>query len=1034
MTLTVENLRRFEPFRAIHPELLDGWLSGFEALELDLGAPLPIRQEGEPCTLWLLDAVARLVGPHPAADAQGKAITYGLLNGPELVQTALLPDPTSYRLSVSTPGLIYRLPQAQFQRMALELPSLAEWLQGRLELAQLGPVLPHLPQLRLHQEPKAFRTWLARLHSAAQLRTCIARELPSLSEADGQWFLVRGFPGASSSLQLPPGLPLQALLERVRPEPSLTLQLVHLPHALLGAPHPELPQPQTAASRQVASPRATLPTPPPITPIDDPWGQPSLPPSAVSASAIADGPQADAIPGSDAQEPRLDPSQAEATEAFPVIRAVGQVPEAVACFRMLAKTLGFPIKPDVLARLLEEQIQRTGGLSLQLCAALAEYFGLQTQLAEVPQDLIERVTTPALLLNGDELSVLYAVRPGEVLIGAPREGLISRSVDDLMRLQPEEAQGLPVLLLRTLPSTPKSRFGLKWFLPAIKKNKRALIEVLVASLFVQLFQLMNPLLIQQIIDKVIGQNGMNTLPVLAVLLVAFSIFENMLTALRSNLFVDTTNRIDLSLGEVIIDHLLKLPLGYFDRRPVGELSSRLGEMENIRSFLTGTALTVVLDSVFSVIYIAVMLLYSWILTIVALLVVPLLAAITIGMSPVVRAQLRTKAELNARTQSHLVEVLSGIQTVKAQNFELKARWKWKENYARFVAEGFRNAVTSTSANSLTNFLNQLSGLTVLCVGAWLVLQGQLTLGGLIAFRIIAGYVTGPLLRMVQLYQTFQQTALSMERLADIIDTPQESELVDRTNIPMPEIHGQIIYEDLSFRFGKEGPLQLANVSVLIEPGQFVGIVGQSGSGKSTLTKLLPRLYPPLSGRIFIDGFDIAKVELYSLRRQIGMVPQESLLFEGTVQDNIALTNPEATSDEIIAAARIACAHDFIMQLPMGYNTPVGERGGTLSGGQRQRIAIARTVLQNPRILIMDEATSALDVDTERKVCLNLMEALRGRTVLFITHRLNTIRSADRILLMHQGSLAEDGSHQELMDMRGRYYTLYRQQEAAGEAS
>jgi ATP-binding cassette subfamily B protein len=603
-----------------------------------------------------------------------------------------------------------------------------------------------------------------------------------------------------------------------------------------------------------------------------------------------------------------------------------------------------------------------------------------------------------------------------------------------MRLQPEEAEGLPVLLLRTLPSTPKSRFGLKWFIPAIQKNRRALIEVLVASLFVQLFQLMNPLLIQQIIDKVIGQNGMNTLPVLAVLLVAFSIFENMLTALRTNLFVDTTNRIDLSLGEVIIDHLLKLPLGYFDRRPVGELSSRLGEMENIRSFLTGTALTVVLDSVFSVIYIAVMILYSWVLTIVALLVVPLLAAITIGMSPVVRAQLRTKAELNARTQSHLVEVLSGIQTVKAQNFELKARWKWKENYGRFVAEGFRNAVTSTSANSLTNFLNQLSGLSVLCVGAWLVLQGQLSLGGLIAFRIIAGYVTGPLLRMVQLYQTFQQTALSMERLADIIDTPQESELVDRTNIPMPEIHGQIIYEDLSFRFGKEGPLQLANVSVMIEPGQFVGIVGQSGSGKSTLTKLLPRLYPPLSGRIFIDGFDIAKVELYSLRRQIGIVPQESLLFEGTVQDNIALTNPEATSDEIIAAARIACAHDFIMQLPMGYNTPVGERGGTLSGGQRQRIAIARTVLQNPRILIMDEATSALDVDTERKVCLNLMEALRGRTVLFITHRLNTIRSADRILLMHQGSLAEDGSHQELLDMRGRYSTLFRQQEAAGEGA
>ena len=1029
MNLTVEQLQSFEPLRTVPLEQLQPWISGFEQIKLGLGAAVPTRIEGEPCTIWILAGVVRLIGPHPENGLISKPITYGMLNGPTLVQGHLLPDNTSYRLSISTPGEIYRLPQGNFQRMALELPALSNWLQQRIELAQLGPILRHLPQNSAPQDTKSFRGWLSRVLKAARLQTCTASQLGELSEKDGQWFLLRAFPGSQSRQKPNSGLPLHQLIHQLKDDPTLCIQMVHVPNALIGSSQKIL-YTNSSSSQGIGTSFGRVQSLEPTERNDDPWDQvttnlPISEPLPLSMRA------SDKTPEYDTQEPRLDQSQAKTTDTFPVIRAVGQVSEAVACFRMLAKVLGFPVKPDVLTRLLEEQIHRTGSLSLQLCAALAEYFGLQTQLAEVPSDLIERVTTPALILHGDELSVLYAVRPGEVLIGAPREGLITRSMEEMMLLQPEDSKGLPVLLLRTLPSTPKSRFGLKWFIPAIKKNRRALIEVLVASLFVQLFQLMNPLLIQQIIDKVIGQNGMNTLPVLAVLLVVFSIFENMLTALRTNLFVDTTNRIDLSLGEVIIDHLLKLPLGYFDRRPVGELSSRLGEMENIRSFLTGTALTVVLDSVFSVIYIAVMILYSWILTIVALIVVPLLALITIGMSPVVRAQLRTKAELNARTQSHLVEVLSGIQTVKAQNFELKARWKWKENYGQFVAEGFRNAVTSTSANSLTNFLNQLSGLSILCVGAWLVLEGQLTLGGLIAFRIISGYVTGPLLRLVQLYQTFQQTALSMERLADIIDTPQESELVDRTNIPMPEIRGQIIYEDLSFRFGKEGPLQLANVSVLIEPGQFVGIVGQSGSGKSTLTKLLPRLYPALSGRIFIDGFDIAKVELYSLRRQIGIVPQDSLLFEGTVQDNIALTNPEASSDEIIAAARIANAHDFIMQLPMGYNTFVGERGGTLSGGQRQRIAIARTVLQNPRILIMDEATSALDVDTERKVCLNLMEAMRGRTVLFITHRLNTIRSADRIILMHQGSLAEDGSHQELIDMRGRYYTLFRQQEAGG---
>ena len=1016
--LSSATLRRFAPFEQVHPEVLEPWIDLFKPLELRLGQPVQLQDSEGPCTLWVVDAVLRLAGPCPTDEGE-KIATYGLIGAGTILQASLIPDPSRYRLSVSTPGEAYLLPQACFERLRRESPELGRWLENHLQLSQLGPLLPHLPKALIPTEAKPFRTWMGRLQASAQLLSCSARELPGLNTSEGQWFLLRSFPAAGSGLQLPSGLPLSQLIPRVSSDPALMLQLLQLPHALLGAPHPEAPlPPQGNQPLTDAAPEAA--------PIADPWAQQSSAPPAIAPAA---NPPA---PDSIQSEPHLDPSIGQTAEAFPVVRAEGQVAEAVACFRMLAKSLGFPIKPDVLARLLEEQIQRTGGLSLQLCAALAEYFGLQTQLADVPPDLIERVTTPALVLSGDELAVLYAVRPGELLLGAPREGLVTRSTDSLMRLQPEEAKGLPVLLLRTLPTTPKARFGLKWFLPAIRKNRRALIEVLVASLFVQLFQLMNPLLIQQIIDKVIGQNGINTLPVLGVLLVTFSIFENLLTALRTNLFVDTTNRIDLSLGEVIIDHLLKLPLGYFDRRPVGELSSRLGEMENIRSFLTGTALTVVLDSVFSVIYIAVMIAYSWVLTIVALLVVPILGTITLGMSPVIRAQLRTKAELNARTQSHLVEVLTGIQTVKAQNFELKARWRWKENYGKFVAEGFRNAITSTSANSLTNFLNQLSSLAVICVGAWLVLQGELTLGGLIAFRIIAGYVTQPLLRMVQLYQTFQQTALSMERLADIVDTPQESELVDRTNIPMPEINGKIIYEDLCFRFGKEGPLQLANVSVLVEPGQFVGIVGQSGSGKSTLTKLLPRLYPPLSGRIFIDGYDIAKVELYSLRRQIGIVPQESMLFEGSIQDNISLTNPEATSDEIIAAARIACAHDFIMQLPMGYNTPVGERGGNLSGGQRQRIAIARTVLQNPRILIMDEATSALDVDTERKVCLNLMEALRGRTVLFITHRLNTIRSADRILLMHEGTLSEDGNHQELMDLRGRYYTLFRQQEASAE--
>jgi ATP-binding cassette subfamily B protein len=566
-------------------------------------------------------------------------------------------------------------------------------------------------------------------------------------------------------------------------------------------------------------------------------------------------------------------------------------------------------------------------------------------------------------------------------------------------------------------------------LPILRKNQRQLVEVFVASLFVQLFQLGNPLITQQIVDKVIGQNGLDTLPVLAVLLIAFSIFENVLTAVRTNLFIETTNRIDMTLGEQVIDHLLRLPLNFFDRRPVGELSTRLGELENIRSFLTGTALTVLLDVIFSVIYIVMMLVYSWFLTLVALLLVPILALITIALAPVLRDQMRHRANLNAATQNHLLEVLTGIQTVKAQNIELNARWRWKERYSLYVKESFKTALMATTTNGFTQFLNQLSSLLVLAVGAWLVVKGELTLGQLIAFRIFSGYVTSPILRLSNIWQSFQQTGLSLERLSDIVDTPQESSELDRVNIPLPPVEGSIIYEDISFRFAQSGPLQLSQLNFEIPSGEFVAIVGQSGSGKSTLTKLLPRLYPPMSGRILVDGYDISKVELYSLRRQIGIVPQESLLFEGSVQENISLTNPDATADDVIAAAKVACAHDFIMSLPTGYSSPVGERGGSLSGGQRQRIAIARTVLQNPRLLIMDEATSALDYETERRVSLNLMEHFRGRTVLFITHRLSSIRHADRILLMHQGLLEEVGTHDELMALRGRYYALWRQQDS-----
>ena len=676
-------------------------------------------------------------------------------------------------------------------------------------------------------------------------------------------------------------------------------------------------------------------------------------------------------------------------------------------------------------------MKRHGEASLALAGAVAESIGLQTQLLEIRADTISRLDAPLLVRWGNGLAVVYRTSAANVVLGIPAVANQELSLDAFKEQWGEEGE---VLTLRVNALTPQRKFGFRWFLPALQQHRTVLLEVLLASFFVQLFGLVNPLLIQQVIDKVIINNSPSALGVLGTLLVVFAVFEGLLLCLRTFLFADTTNRIDLALGTQIIDHLLRLPLSYFDRRPVGEVSNRISELEKIRSFLTGTALTTILDAVFALLYIVVMVIYSWQLTLLTLSVIPVLVVLTLTVSPLVRNQLQSRAVANGRTQSHLVEVLSSMMTVKAQNIELRSRWKWQDLYTDFVAEGFDNTLLSTTANTFSAFLNKLSSLLVIWGGAALVLNGELSLGELIAFRIIAGYVTGPLLRMTSIWQTVQETALSLERLSDVIDHPQEAPEDNSSRIIMPPIKGEISFQNIQFRYKPSSPLLLKDVSLTIPQGKFVAVVGTSGSGKSTLTKLVARLYNPEGGTVLVDGIDIAKVELYSLRRQIGIVPQDTVLFDGSVEENITLTNPEASSDEIIEAATIAAAHDFIMDLPAGYSTQVGERGSGLSGGQRQRIAIARTILQKPRMLIMDEATSALDYQTERVVSDNLMQALRGCTVLFITHRLSSIVNADLIVCMGNGAVLEVGSHQQLMASRGPYYVLFRQQGRSSSSS
>ena len=712
---------------------------------------------------------------------------------------------------------------------------------------------------------------------------------------------------------------------------------------------------------------------------------------------------------------------------FKIYRGKGPVKETMACLKMLANELDLPYRVDSIEKILLDTIRRGKKPTIEVLGGITAMMGLHTSATKVAPKLGTRLPKHSIISWGESFALVKESNSKYLEIISPSEGLINLKADKLS--EAFEKGFIELLLVEKHDQTPESKFGLNWLLPAINRYRNVLLQVLLASFVVQLFGLANPLMIQVIIDKVISQRSLDTLQILGIALVFVTILGGVISSLRTFLFNETTNRIDTRLGAEVIDHLLRLPLNYFDRRPVGELGSRVAELEKIRNFLTGQALTTILDALFSLIYIVVMVIYSWLLTIIALGVVPIQILITLIGTPLIRKQVRNIAEENAKTQSHLVEVLTGIQTVKAQNVERVSRWKWQELYSEYISKSFQKTLTGTALGETSQVLQQLSQLLVLWIGARLVLSGELTLGQLIAFRIISGYVTQPLLRLSTIWQNVQELRISFERLADIIDTPEEASETDKAKIPLPNIEGKVMFENLSFAFNRGQPPVLKKVNLEVKAGQFVGIVGQSGSGKSTLMKLIPRLYKPDEGRITIDGYDVNKVELYSLRRQIGIVPQEPLLFAGSINENIALTDPESASDEIVKASRIANAHDFIMELSDGYSTKIGERGAGLSGGQKQRIAIARTLLSNPKLLIMDEATSALDYETERKVCEGLRAACKESTVFFITHRLSTVRNADIIVMLDQGTIAEIGTHNQLMEKKGRYYALFIQQES-----
>ncbi len=587
--------------------------------------------------------------------------------------------------------------------------------------------------------------------------------------------------------------------------------------------------------------------------------------------------------------------------------------------------------------------------------------------------------------------------------------------------------GRMVLMTRRASLTDLSRrFDVTWFFGAIYKYRHQLAEVVVASFFLQLFALISPLFFQVVIDKVLVHRSLSTLDVLIIGLVTISVFETILGILRTYLFAHTTNRIDVELGARLFRHLLALPIGYFQARRVGNSVARVRELENIRNFLTSSALTLVIDLFFTFVFLAVMFLYSPLLSLIVLVAFPFYIGISAGATPLFRRRLDEKFARGAENQAFLVESVSGMETLKAMAVEPQMQRRWEEQLAGYVAASFRVLRLGNTASNAVQLVSKLVTAGVLYFGAKLVIDGDLTVGELVAFNMLAGRVSAPVLRIAQIWQDFHQARLSIARLGDILNTPAEPTFKP-TRAAMPAIRGEIAFEHVTFRYRIDGPEVLHDVTFKVAPGQMIGVIGPSGSGKSTLTKLIQRLYVPESGRVLVDGVDLAMVDTAWLRRQIGVVLQENILFNRSIRDNIALADPVFPIERVITAAKLAGAHDFILELPEAYNTIVGERGDTLSGGQRQRVAIARALITDPRILIFDEATSALDYESERVIQENMKEIAKGRTVIIVAHRLSTVRRSDRIITIDRGRLVEYGTHDELIRTGGSYANLYRSQ-------
>ena len=687
-----------------------------------------------------------------------------------------------------------------------------------------------------------------------------------------------------------------------------------------------------------------------------------------------------------------------------------------------AKHFGIPAEYEQIKR---AYVVRAEGMDTLTLLRAARDIGLKVRQFHLQSANLPTIPYPAVaVMEGNRYVLLLRTDQQNLALFDPESG---RTVTLPIANFASHWTGEVILVARrfTLERI-KQKFGVLWFAPQVMRYKSQLAWVLGLSLLLQLLGLATPLFTQVIIDRVLVHRSMNTLDILILGMLGLNLFQLWMMALRSYLFTHTTSKIDVVLSSQLFRHITSLPLSYFDRWQVGDVVSRLGELEKIRTFLTGAGLVIVLDIVFALVYVGVMFVYSTYLSIIVLVALPIYLALQLIVTPIFRRLLNQVFLIGAENQSFLIEAVNGVETVKAVAVENQFVQKYEQILARLVKTTFSAANLANIANNIAGFIQQLFALLVLWVGAYLVMELKMSVGERFAFQMMSGQVTAPILRLINMWQAFQQTRVSIERLGDIMNEDIEP-VFNPNRTSLPSVQGEIVFERVSFKYRDDGAEVLRAVSFHIRPGMRVGIVGRSGSGKSTVTKLMQRLYVPNFGRVLIDGVDLAQVEPSWLRRQIGVVLQESFLFNGTLAYNIGIADPGVPRERIETVAAIAGVAQFLADLPAGLDTPVGERGARLSGGQRQRVAIARAMLTDPRVLIFDEATSALDVESELAIMESLDAIAAGRTMILIAHRLSTVRHCDLILVMDRGQVVEQGTHEELLAGKGMYHYLLEQQ-------